>query len=249
MRDQDILEHENIKDYDWRLQYVSTLKWDQTILWNFRNDWTPVSSAWFFDFRSELVNFLIPNMSALFLDYANTLYNETTSFFVYRNFKKTNTSWVRKIEMQDFDIFFNVLQKRIWSIVFAFMALESFINDSIPEDYIYINAKKKSCDKKYIEEKFSMNDKIKIVMRDVYNIQWDISPEIWARYERIKKLRDRVVHLKQIDKTESWPKDETIWKMFLLEDFENYSVSIKTIIGYFITRKQETDRWYRKCPF
>lgn len=238
-------EHENLTHFDWRCQAVTTLNWDQNVLGIDYQDWTAIALIWQIFLNNKRAIFYLPNMTWVFLDFANKLYNNVNWYFVFANFEKIN--WI--YSPISYENFLNVLQSRIWNIIFSFSALECFINDSIPTEYTYTNAKWRICNKSFIEEKFTMNDKMEKIMKNIFNIT-NLEENILEKYRKIKYLRDRIVHLKDIDKASSWPEEDTIRKDFLTKDFCNYALEVKDIIGYFIKNSWiKPPRRFSKIPF
>jgi hypothetical protein len=60
-------EHKNIENYDWRLQAVTTVNGNQ----HWFKDWDPIVAIWQFALNNSVISFLLPNMSAIFLEFAN----------------------------------------------------------------------------------------------------------------------------------------------------------------------------------
>jgi len=175
--------------------------------------------------KDALVFFDLPNMTAVFLDCSNRLYEATASYFIFKNFSQVKGVY----SPTDYDLFIQILQQRVGSVIYAFLAFESFINDVIPEDYVYTNTKGEKRDKNYIAEKFSMEDKITLILQDIYGIT-KIDDKIYQKYKNTKDLRDRIMHLKEIDKRTSDVNEDTIRKVFMAKDFEHYALVIKQVI-------------------
>ena len=79
-----------------------------------------------------------------------------------------------------------------------FDSLEAFINSKIPKNYTYINAKGKKL-KKYEEIRYlSFEDKIKIVLPDIYPSKNLLITKghIFEQLKLLKKLRDDITHAK-----------------------------------------------------
>jgi hypothetical protein len=151
---------------------------------------------------------------------------------------------------KDFNELIRILQYRTVNVIYSFLALESFMNDSIPENYTFTNSKWKIRDKKYIQEKFSTDIKFKEVLVDIYKLN-NLDEEILNDYCNLKDIRDKITHLKQIDTVESWINDDTIWKILFDKNFINYSIVTKNIIWYFFNNinNKEIPRWFKKINF
>lgn len=245
-------EKKNIEDYDWRLQAVTTLKWDQ----HWWKDGDIVMAIWQFNMNNSEIYFNLPNMSATFLDCANQFFNNSNWYFVFRNFEKDNK---RNYFPKDFNVLMRVLQERIWNIVYSFLALESFMNDSIKQEYTYDNSKKiirtrkgtkTILDQKIIQESISVSDKFRIILPDIYEIKV-LEESVLNDFKKIKDLRNKLTHLKEIDKISSWFKDNTIWKILFSKDFINHAIVVKNIIWYFLSScdVKKSPRWFNKINF
>ncbi len=71
---------------------------------------------------------------------------------------------------------------------------------------------------------------------------------VWEKYKKIKKARDRIIHLKSIDKRASGPEDETIWGTLLRMHDEPLCDYAHAIIGYF-KPAVEKRRYFGKYPY
>jgi len=93
------------------------------------------------------------------------------------------------------------------SIVFAYTAIESFVNLSIPDDYKYeVKVKNKGIteiyDKVAIERWVSMGDKLSNILTDIYSTQKIESQKFWSNLKSLEKNRHNIIHQKSINRTE-----------------------------------------------
>lgn len=93
------------------------------------------------------------------------------------------------------------------SIVFAYTAIESFANLSIPENYKYeVKLKNKGItevyDKVAIERWVSLSDKISKILTDVYSTSKIESNKFWSHLKSLEKHRHSIIHQKSINRTE-----------------------------------------------
>lgn len=89
-------------------------------------------------------------------------------------------------------------------VIFTYTAVESFINVSIPKDYIYTCKGKKAgiseqWNKNSIERWMSTKDKLKKVLPKVFNID---ATEItnspwWNNFLKLQEIRDTIIHQKE----------------------------------------------------
>jgi hypothetical protein len=100
------------------------------------------------------LSFRIPNMTAMFLDQSYTAWEESKHFLKepfftkYMNFyEDRGKNYILKPKSEHY--FFDLIQKRMIAVVFAYTALESFANESIPNTFLF---RRERADKKCVEE-------------------------------------------------------------------------------------------------
>jgi hypothetical protein len=112
------------------------------------------------------------------------------------------------------------------------------MNESIKDDYIFNNSgniiktrkgTNKILNKQIIENDLTTVNKFKFILPDIYKIN-DIAEHILADFEKIKNIRDKITHLKELDRRSFEIKDDTIWKYLLDVNFLNYAILVKDII-------------------
>ncbi len=92
------------------------------------------------------------------------------------------------------------------SIVFAYTALETFANLSIPEGYIYHLEKKskgivETYDKNAIERWISLKIKIQHILREIYGTEKTECQEWWGYFSLLEQYRNDIIHQKTINST------------------------------------------------
>lgn len=92
------------------------------------------------------------------------------------------------------------------SIVFAYTALETFANLSIPERYVY-HAENKSkgiieaYDKDAIERWISLKIKIQYILREIYGTEKAECQKWWGHFSTLEQYRNHIIHQKTINST------------------------------------------------
>lgn len=71
---------------------------------------------------------------------------------------------------------------------------------------------------------------------------------IWTKYTIIKTLRDRIIHLKSIDRRITATEDKTIWRELLKQSRRNVALDAYDIIAYYLTKTKEKPRWFTEFP-
>ena len=251
----DFKEDPKIENEDWRLQAVTTLAKDWKSPWTgiLHQAGERVGVIASIKYKTDKkLSFDLPNMEALFLDFSYRLWDESENIIKENNF-------IKEIKKDDFfvldnDEFLNMLEMKMGSIVFAYTALESFANDLIPKEYTYKTERNdKKCseiyDKSQIERNINLETKLDIILPEILNIKTIKSDNLWSKFKELKKLRDRIIHMKSVDKRSSMPEDNTIWKELLNVQNSNPAIIAKNIIDFHVSNSSNKPRWINKVPF
>jgi len=240
---------EYIDDFDWRVHLVTHAKWTQKLFWKTIEDWTPMTllSKWKF-LKWHTLWFLTPSMSAMFLKIANESFTESEDYYRFKSFRKF---WKQKWEFspKDDSEFISFLENRVLSVIMAVSSLECYLNTYIPLrdfEYIQINKRKwkKVIDREGIE-KLSIWEKVWCVYPQILGLtSFDLN--IWRSFSKIKDLRHRLIHLKNLDFRNSNIDDDTIWNLILNPNMQNPALIIKDIMKYLSTWNE---RFLNKLPF
>ena len=115
---------------------------------------------------------------------------------------------------------FDYLEESIAHVVFSFTALEAFANEVIPDGFTYSftvdrTGEKRTYAKDEVERRINLDEKLGIVLPQIFSLKTPKGGALWEKYKTIKKTRDRIIHLKSVDKRTSGPEDETIWGTLL----------------------------------
>ena len=111
----------------------------------------------------------------------------------------------KHIELE-FDLYENLFV----SIVFAYSAVEAFVNNLIPKDFKYKANYKRGgksailiCDKEYIEKNYSIEEKINEIIPFIYSYDIDLFKKnkseekvCWEKFKKIIEYRHRIIHPK-----------------------------------------------------
>jgi hypothetical protein len=205
----------------------------------------------------HVLSFPLPNVTAMCLDVAYTTWVESQHFLqderFLKFFKPATTKGI--VILTEDNTFFDLLQKRMVAIVFAYTALESFANESIPDHFIFrrITGQKKFTEEytKEQAERLSLEIKLFEVLPEIFKLLTPKGRAVGERYKALEKLRDRVIHMKSKDRRISVLGKENIWKDLLEQFSPNVGIEAKDIIGYYLESLDEKDRprWYRDFPW
>ena len=249
-------EESSIKNADWRLQAVTTLANDWVSPWTGtkHEKGCSVMLSGKAKFGIKTLNFLIPSMTALFLDYSNDLWMQSQSVLQDESaFKARVSKHISKsvVFPTSDDKLFRLFEKRMASIVFAYSALEAFANEYIPDNYVFQKERgDKKCTESYTKEQIeniiSMDHKIGTILPEILTVSSPKGTALWERYLILKSLRDRIVHMKSNDRKSVSIDDGSIWQDLTNRRLPNFSKEAKDIIGYLLSKK-DRPRWFNKC--
>jgi hypothetical protein len=205
----------------------------------------------------HVLSFPLPNVTAMCLDVAYSTWSVSQHFLQdekFLKFPKPSMSEKTVILTED-NIFFDLLQQRMIAIVFAYTALESFANESIPDHFVF---RRISVQKKFTEEytkeqmeRLSLEIKLFEVLPIIFKLPTPKGCTIGEKYKSLEKLRDRIIHMKSKDRRSSTVAEENIWKELLDQFSPNVAIEANDIIGYYLNSLDEKDRprWYNEFPW
>ena len=92
------------------------------------------------------------------------------------------------------------------AVVFAYTALETFANLSIPDGYLYQTENQSKgireiYDKRAIERWLSLKIKIQHILTEIYRTKKVESQKWWAQFLNLEKYRNDIIHQKTINST------------------------------------------------
>jgi hypothetical protein len=92
------------------------------------------------------------------------------------------------------------------ALVFAYTALETFANLSIPEGYLYHTENKskgikETYDKEAIERWLSLKFKVQYILREIYGTEKVERQKWWGHFSNLEKYRNDIIHQKTINST------------------------------------------------
>jgi hypothetical protein len=138
-------------------------------------------------------------------------------------------------------------------VVFAFTALESFANEVIPEGYTYTTTRgqkgqKITYNRDGIERNVSLSEKLAQILPSALGVKPPKGLHIWRDYTNLRKVRDRIIHLKMSDRSRTGPETPTIWGDMLRNSKEPFCDNAHKLMGYFgpvVTNR----RWHKTYPY
>lgn len=246
-------ESETISNEDYRLQAITTLAKEYRRpdghIHNIGERVMVVSET---KFDVKNLHFGLPNVSAMFLNFSNKFYTESENYFGDSSNFISNSPDSLDLWVKDNGLLFDILEKRMGAIVFAYSALEAFANRSIPEEYVFEQlSNNKKCTEKYTKEQIenflSLDTKLGTILPEIFSVKSPKGINLWSQYCDLRKLRNRIIHLKKDDTQKTTPEVKTLWTDLMDQRLLNHAVITKNIIEYFL--KNNRPRWLKKCPF
>ena len=161
---------------------------------------------------------IIPDPVSLFLnknessiDSAKQIKNNIISQLKYKDVKEEKM--------------YRYIQSAMAAYIFLVATIESFLNVSIPPDYVYEHEKKGKLDKEAIQKELNIYRKIDIVT-ETHKSKIKEDSIIWKSITDLIDIRNEIVHLKDLKPIKQ---GELFGKIFDT-DFDSYSKSIEKFI-------------------
>lgn len=238
---------EHINKMDWRINNLTLA----TIPFVHPDSSNPMSTVGaevefgILSYGEESFGLTIPNTTALFLNLSHIYYLQAEQLINKCVLNK------RVGHLPDSDVF-EFYEQMMASIVFAYTCLESFVNEELPDDYIYEVVDSKCTqhyNKEQIERYLSLDTKLGDVLPVVFQVQSPKGTKIWQDFNNLKKIRDRIIHMKTSDRNFGGYDDKSIWNVILSKPLIKTYDTAKNIMHYFLNTQEQTPRWFDKCPF
>lgn len=192
------------------------------------------------------VDFALPSSPALFLNAARRSYAQIKDIDPEQLFYRWQNGRIPINHSKLFDYFESFASH----IVFSFTALEAFANEAIPREFEYEVEKKgeKSLLKKpEIERTVNLDEKLHTVLPKALGVASPKGKKPWQHYKALKAMRDRIIHLKSVDRSPSGPEQESVWGLMLRSHAEPFCDYTHALIGHYLPAINR--RWYREYPY
>jgi hypothetical protein len=192
------------------------------------------------------VDFAVPSSPALFLNAARRSYAQIKDLEPEKMFYK----WQNGRIPINHSLLFDYFEAFASHIVFSFTALEAFANEAIPMEFEYEVEKKgeKALLKKPdIERAVNLDEKLHSVLPKALGVPSPKGKKPWQHYKLLKGMRDRIIHLKTIDRSASGPEQESVWGIMLGSHGEPFCDYAHTMMGHYLPGSSR--RWHREYPY
>lgn len=141
---------------------------------------------------------------------------------------------------------FDFLEHAVAEVLFSYTAIEAAINELIEPTSKYL--RKRSGKPSVlltgheIERKISLDEKLKKALPAILGKPNPAGGAKWVEFSELQDLRDRLIHLKSLDRKASGPEDETIWGKLLRIGDRSYPDIAMRVIALFYPPNR---RWFR----
>lgn len=148
---------------------------------------------------------------------------------------------------------FDFFERFAAHVVFSFPALESFANETTPRGHEYTTIdrttkQKVTYSQEEAERYVSLDEKLSELLPGALKVDSPKGSHHWRNFKNLKKFRDRIIHLKSVDKQPSGPETKTIWGDMLRNTKRPYCDEVHALMGCY--GPAATDRrWYKKYPY
>ncbi len=196
--------------------------------------------------KTGYVDFGVPSSPALFLKAARRSYAQIRGLEPMHMFYKWQNSRVPINHSTLFDYFESFASH----VVFSFTALEAFGNEAIPRDFKYEVEKKGQkvqITKPDIERTVNLDEKFHSVLPQALGVSSPKGKTPWQQYKLLKSMRDRIIHLKTVDRSPSGPEQESVWGMMLRSHGEPFCDYAHAMMGHYLPASNR--RWLREYPY
>jgi hypothetical protein len=239
-------------EVDWRLKATGLVDKDTTLPWNGhkvrKGDRIKLVSQVNLP-KNKILTVPVPSLTALYISNAEKAWKD------YRDIRvshKIDSSIKSEVSFKTDSAAFDAIELIATSVISAFTAVESFCNESIPENHEYWHNRNsdvilEKSDKKGIERHFTTSAKLNEILPSIYDVEPPKGRNpVWASYRALKKTRDSLIHVKShetrsvgIDKSNLW---DQLFKL------EKPHLMAKDVFTWYLKGNSNNPPWYEKYP-
>jgi hypothetical protein len=188
-----------------------------------------------YDIGKTKIEFTTPNIITMFINICHREY--LNSFKIYNKLilpilKKEKNY---KFEGENLTELYDYIESVNISIIFAYNAVEAFVNISIPDNYIFNKKNNKgineSWDKKTIQRWMSTSEKMINILPQLRNVEKPNMKLFWPDFKKLEELRNDIIHPKQLSKEVNTINE--IHKEFFNSRIFKIIKSIKSVLNHF----------------
>jgi hypothetical protein len=217
------------------------------------------SAATTAELDGKKLTFTVPSHAALCLNLSNAAFRRAQKVTVDSIFH--NATYGLTAE-KNIGVLFNLFEQLILNIVFAYTALEAFSNQMVPDDFVFRHIRQdKKCEESYtkeqIERHISLDTKFAEVLPTITGQQFEKGTALWNEYVGLRKIRDRIIHVKSDDLGVRDMTGKSIWADLLERRSVDSSLIAHGVIKHFPQNRDISEspvaggrnRWIDHFPF
>lgn len=198
-------------------------------------------------FAKKVVGFGLPSAPAMFLNIARQAYFRRAGIDLAEVFvvhPHPQGTWP-----ENHKTLFDYFEHFSCEVIFAFTALEAFANEVIPLEFVYHFKSEKRAEpialaKPEIERRVSLDEKLRRVIPEALSCPSPSGTKSWQDYKELKSVRNRLIHLKSVDRKASGPEDQTLWGLMLEKQRVVFPDMAARVIGHYQALVKDR-RWFR----
>ncbi len=199
-------------------------------------------------FGESVLSFGLPSAPAMYLNIAKDAYRRKTAINLGHVFvaHPGQGTWP-----EAHGSLFDFFEQFSVELIFSFTALEAFANEAIPVDFAYqFKAGKKAelttLAKAEIERRVSLDEKLSRVLPEAHGLSSPSGTKTWQDFKELKDTRDRLIHMKSVDRKASGPEHQTLWGLMLEKRNVAFPDLALNVIEFFTSLVKDR-RWFRLC--
>lgn len=212
---------------------------------------TPIEPGAYVKLDGELRGIRLPSAPALYVSLARRHGHEAQAL---RASLEASSTWevmhdgVLKVTEANESKLFDFFESIVASVICAYTALETFANESIPEGFEHVAQRAdKRCtetyDKAQVERHVTLDVKLDTILPKIFSAPSPKGEKAWQNYIWLKRLRDRLIHLKSSDWRDAGPEqaDESLWTaLFEKRATRVYAIPLDLVRHF---KRESPPRW------
>lgn len=196
-----------------------------------------------------------PDMTAVYISCAKQMFDD---FVSERDKHGLNKPIGRYVQLNDPSSVLNILQPLMMAVITSYTAIEAFCNDAIPDDTdtefwstLSFDKSEQFNNKSSVERWASVETKMRYFVNHFYGVDPDpkgCNP-IWGSYLKIKKIRNRLIHVNTIDAEGTSSDGKNLWDDLVTLNKKPHILA-KDVFDFYLKPidKDKRPRWYRLYP-
>jgi hypothetical protein len=146
---------------------------------------------------------------------------------------------------------FDCIEHAMAAVIFAFTSLEAFANKEIPDTHVYHEKRDGILIpllKDDIEQRVSLSTKLDAILPDIFGVPSPKGSALWDEFVKIRKLRDRIIHMKAADTRDRVTDKNSIWRSLFRHDLPCFADGVRRMMSHFYSQPGRRPRWFEKIP-